>query len=166
MRVHTTISVEEYLRSSYSPDMEYVDGVLVEINVGDPGHSAVQRNICVAIANRCPEFRAYPELRSRTRETRFRLPDVAIALHKAEGDYLAEPPFVAVEILSKEDRLLRVIEKLTEYVEWGVANIWVFDPRTRRMFVFRDSELIEVHGDVIATDSPRIELTRAEIFWD
>jgi Uma2 family endonuclease len=162
----TPIPLDEYLRTSYSPDMEYVDGVLVEINVGDPGHSAVQRNIGAAILNRYPDFRAYPEVRSRTRETRFRLPDVAIALHKAEGSYLAEPPFAAIEILSQDDRIPRVIEKLKEYVEWGVPNVWVLNPQTQRMNVFRNGELIEISGDVIATESPRIELTRAEIFWD
>ena len=33
MGAGTLISVEEYLRTSYSPDKEYVDGVLVERNV-------------------------------------------------------------------------------------------------------------------------------------
>ena len=42
MSVETLISVEEYLNTSYDPDMEYVDGVLVERNVGDWLHSLVQ----------------------------------------------------------------------------------------------------------------------------
>jgi hypothetical protein len=33
------ISVREYLRTSYSPDCEYVDGRIVERNSGDKGHS-------------------------------------------------------------------------------------------------------------------------------
>jgi len=32
MSVETLISVEEYLSSSYDPDAEYVDGVLVDRN--------------------------------------------------------------------------------------------------------------------------------------
>ena len=36
------ISVREYLRTSYSPDCEYVDGRIVERNVGDKGHSILQ----------------------------------------------------------------------------------------------------------------------------
>jgi hypothetical protein len=35
MGVETLISVAEYLNTSYDPDMEFVDGVLVERNVGD-----------------------------------------------------------------------------------------------------------------------------------
>jgi Uma2 family endonuclease len=165
MGVNTLISVEEYLHSAFSPDMEYVDGVLEEINVGDPSHGAVQRNICVAVANRYSKMRAYPEVRSRTRETRFRLPDVAVATRKAEGRYLAEPPFDAIEILAEEDRISRLI-KLREYTEWGIANIWVFDRRTRQMYVFQQNAMVEITGDTIVTESPRLEFTRDEIFQD
>jgi hypothetical protein len=35
MSIETLISVEEYLSTSYDPDVEYVNGVLVERNVGD-----------------------------------------------------------------------------------------------------------------------------------
>jgi Uma2 family endonuclease len=162
----TLISVEEYLSTSYSPDMEYVDGVLVEINVGDPTHGAAQRNICAAVRYRYPQVRAYPEVRSRTRETRFRLPDVAISINRETGRYLADPPFVAIEILSEDDRMSRVIEKLKEYAAWGVQNIWLFDPRTRAMFDFRDGVLREITADTISTESPKLEFTRDEIFWD
>ncbi len=55
MAVETLIPVEEYLRTSYSPDVEYVDGALVERNVGDWLHSLVQRNI---IIERLLEFAA------------------------------------------------------------------------------------------------------------
>jgi hypothetical protein len=44
MSTGTLISVEEYLRTSYSPDMEYVDGELVEINVAN-GSTASFREI-------------------------------------------------------------------------------------------------------------------------
>jgi Uma2 family endonuclease len=166
MSAATLISVEEYLRTSYDPDMEYVDGVLVETNVRDLGHSAVQRNLIVAFDKKYPATRTYPEVRSRTRETRFRLPDVAVELGKREGRYLTKAPFIAIEILSEDDRVTRVIEKLKEYAEWGVPNIWVFDPRTQRMFVFLKNALVEIEGDLIATETPRLELTRDEIFRD
>jgi hypothetical protein len=38
----TAIPVEEYLRTTYHPDMEYVDGQLVERNVGERRHSRLQ----------------------------------------------------------------------------------------------------------------------------
>src|SRR5437762_2335461 len=42
MSVGTLLSVENYLNTSYSPDMEYRDGVLVERNVGEKEHARLQ----------------------------------------------------------------------------------------------------------------------------
>ncbi len=166
MGVETLISVDEYLRSSYSPDLEYVDGVLVETNVGEWQHGMVQSNIIFAFRRKYPNIKVVPELRSRTSETRFRLPDVAILLQRPTGAYLTEAPFIAVEILSDKDRVNRLVEKLKEYAEWGVPNIWMMDPRTRQMSVFQRDALVEIEGDMISTESPRLELTRNEIFQD
>lgn len=166
MSTATLISVEEYLSTSYDPDMEYVDGVLVETNVGDLLHSAVQRNIIIAFAQKYPHVKTYPEVRSRTRTTRFRLPDVAADLLVRKGRFIAESPFIAIEILSEDDRMTRLTEKLKEYAEWGVPNIWVFDPRTQQMYACENGALVKIEGDVIATGTPRLELTRDEIFRD
>lgn len=164
MAVETLVSVEEYLNTSYSPDMEYVDGVLVEINVGDPIHSFVQGRIVRALYQRYPELIVLPEVRSRTTATRYRLPDVAVSFSMPEGRFLAEAPYIAIEILSEDDRMSRVIAKLKEYAAMGVPNIWLFDPKPKEMYVFRGNSLHEVEGDTISTDEPRLELTRSEIF--
>jgi Uma2 family endonuclease len=166
MAVGTLVSVEEYLRTSYSPDMEYVDGALVEINVGDLVHSLVQSNLVYFLRSKYPNIEVLPEVRSRTTETRFRLPDVAVLLRRQEGRFIAEAPYIAIEILSEEDRMSRVIEKLKEYAAMGVPNIWVFDPRLKQMFRFHENCLQEIEGDTIPTGEPRIELTRDEIFQD
>jgi len=166
MAVETLISVEEYLNTSYSPDMEYVDGVLVEINVGDPIHSLVQSNLVYFLRLKYPKVKVMPEVRSRTSKTRYRLPDVAVTLRKPEGRFITEAPFIAIEILSEEDRVSRLIEKLKEYAAMGVPNIWVFDPRLKQMFVFHGNSLQEIEGDTISTGEPRLELTREEIFQD
>ena len=39
MGATTTVSIEEYLASSYEPDMDFVDGVLEDRNVGEEPHS-------------------------------------------------------------------------------------------------------------------------------
>ena len=164
MGVGTLITVEEYLTTSYDPDMEYVDGVLVERNVGDWIHSLVQRNIIVALSRKYPHVYAVPELRSQVSSSRYRLPDVCVLLSAPRTKVLTEAAFLAVEILSERDRMTEVMEKLNEYAAKGVPNIWVVDPRLRQMFVFRTHGLQQIEGDVIATENPRLELTRDEIF--
>ncbi len=42
MASRTLISVEEYLRTSYRPDCDYVDGEVLERNVGELDHSWLQ----------------------------------------------------------------------------------------------------------------------------
>ena len=166
MAVETLISVEEYLHTSYSPDMEYVDGVLVEINVGDPIHSFVQGRIVHALYQKYPEIIVLPEVRSKTTDTRYRLPDVAVALRMPTGRFVAEAPYIAIEILSDEDRVSLFIEKLQDYAQMGVANVWVFDPSRKEMLVFERNALREIEGDTISTGEPRIELPRGEVFQD
>jgi Uma2 family endonuclease len=164
MGVETLISVEEYLNTSYDPDVEYVDGVLVERNVGDWLHSLIQRNLIVAFTLKSPDVFALPELRSKTRETRYRLPEVCILLHPPKTKYLLDAAFLAIEILSEDDRMTRIMEKLEEYEQKGVPNIWLIDPRLHTMSLYSQGTLQEVRGDVIATGNPRLELTRQEIF--
>ena len=42
MAAGTIVPLEEYLRTSYEPDCEYVDGELVERNAGSRKHSRLQ----------------------------------------------------------------------------------------------------------------------------
>jgi Uma2 family endonuclease len=165
MGVGTLISVEEYLNTSYDPDVEFVDGVLVERNVGDEQHSNVQSNVIFALRSKYKQIKVYPELRSRVTQTRYRLPDVSVTLEPATGQKaLVEAAFVAIEILSEDDRMTRVIEKLKEYVANGTPHIWLIDPRLRQMFTYGGTGLQEV--SVFTTDNPGLELTHEEVFQE
>ncbi|HEY2014943.1 MAG TPA: hypothetical protein VGH38_15655 [Bryobacteraceae bacterium] len=64
MGFETLISVEEDLNTSYDPDVEYVDGVLVERNGGDWFHSLVQSNIVFHLRRKYPHLFVVAELRS------------------------------------------------------------------------------------------------------
>ena len=70
------VSVEEYLNTRYDPDVEFVDGVLVERNVGDWLHSLIQSNILFALRRKYPHLKVVAELRSSVTGTRYRLPDL------------------------------------------------------------------------------------------
>jgi len=129
MSVETLVSVEQYLNTFYDPDGEYIDGTLVERNVGDWLHSLIQSNIIFALRTRYPYLKVVAELRSRTAGTRFRLPDVTVLREAPDGRFLTVPALVAVESLSETDRMSAVMEKLREYEAHGIPNIWIIDPR-------------------------------------
>src|SRR5438045_2116432 len=151
MSVETLISLDEYLSTSYDPDVEYVDGVLVERNVGDWLHSLIQSNIIFELRRKYPGIYVVPEFRSQTRATRYRLPDICVLLEAPKTKYLLDAAFVVVEILSEGDVMSVVIEKLKEYDRKGVPNIWLIDPRLQLMSVYRTPTLVEIENDLIAT---------------
>lgn len=138
----------------------------MERNVGDWPHSLTQSNILVALRWKYPHLKAVAGLRSKTASTRYRVPDVTVLLTAPQSDYLLDPAFVAVEVLSEDDVMSRVIEKFKEYATKGVPNIWLIDPRLQLMWVYRPPALVEIEGDTISTADSSIELSRAEIFAD
>lgn len=158
------ISVEEYLNTNYEPDVEYVDGVLVERFVGDWLHSLVQSDILFALRRKYPRLKVVAELRSRTTETRCRLPDVSALLAPPQTRNLSGPAYLVVEVLSEGDVMSAVMEKLREYAQQGVPNIWVMDPRLKTISTYRPPSLVEISGEAVTTADGAVELTRAEIF--
>ena len=164
MATSTRVSVEEYLRTSYEPDCEYVDGEVLERNVGEKSHSKVQKRLTVLLAGREVELGIFvlQEWRMRTRESRYTIPDfVIVSGPEPDEKVLSTPPLVCVEILSPEDRMSRMQRKITEYLDFGVRYVWVLDPESKEAFVYTP------HGVEKATEVLRaenIEVPLAEIF--
>jgi hypothetical protein len=80
MATSTILPVEEYLRTSYHPDMEYVDGALVERHVGERRHSRLQLLIGAMLGTREQRrFHTYTEQRLRvSAQPRYRIPDLCV----------------------------------------------------------------------------------------
>ncbi|HEX8799969.1 MAG TPA: hypothetical protein VF772_15225, partial [Terriglobales bacterium] len=64
MATATTVPMEVYLRSSYEPDAEYVDGVIEKRPMGEYDHAAWQLAILAYFLRRAEwKVKALPELR-------------------------------------------------------------------------------------------------------
>jgi Uma2 family endonuclease len=128
------IPVSEYLASVYHPDCDYVDGVLKERNMGEEAHAEIQAILARIIGNHRIEWgvRVLTEARVQTSETNYRIPDVCVVpSFRPRGRYIRYAPLLCIEILSPEDRIGELLEKVGEYATMGVANIWVIDPKKR-----------------------------------
>jgi Uma2 family endonuclease len=158
------LAVEEYLNTNYDPDVEFVDGVLVERNAGDWLHSLIQSNVLFFLRRKYPHLKVVAELRSAVTGTRYRLPDVCVLTSAPKGRYLADAAFLVVEVLSEGDVMSVVIEKLKEYAVKGVPNIWLIDPRLQLTWVYAPPALVEIGDDSISTADGAVELIRSEIF--
>lgn len=53
------------------------------------------------------------------------------------SSYLDVPPELVVEILSPDDRWSEVMQKLAEYLAFGVDRVWIVNPRLRQVFAYR-----------------------------
>ena len=129
----TLVSELEYLRSHYEPDCEFEDGVLIERHVGTEKHSWLQAALAAYIFRRRRAWgvNVYTEQRARLRPGKYKLPDVCIVQGARPSTPIFEqPPLVAIEILSPEDRPLRVDRTIAEWLEFGVGYVWVVDPET------------------------------------
>jgi|SRR5947207_15944549 len=166
MSTKSAVSIEEYLRTSFeNPDREYVDGEIVERPLPDQLHSETIWRLIGAIWElaKTRPFHGRPELRSRVAPTRVRIPDVSIfAGQKPTESFPTVAPLAAIEILSIEDRHSDMMRKFVEYKAWGVAHIWLIDPRNRILHEYTDRSLTEV----TALEMPEYDarITAAEIF--
>ena len=128
------VPLEVYLRSSYEPDAEYVDGVIEERPMGENEHSAWQHALDVWFGQHEKEWglRVRPELRVEVASHRFRVPDLTLLDRSLPIERFAtHPPIAVFEILSPEDSLNRMMTKLADYERMGIKTILVLDPNGR-----------------------------------
>lgn len=161
------VTLEEYLHSSYQPDCDFVDGHLEERNLGEYEHSTLQIAIGSWFFQRRKEWniQVTSEYRTRVSPSRIRIPDISIfpAGGPVEKVRLT-PPLLAVEILSPDDRLARVLTRLNDFLAMGVPNIWVIDPAERSAYIYAPTGLRLVEEPRLSIASTPIYLDLAEIF--
>ena len=137
MGVHTAISVDEYLHTAFpGVDREYRDGEIIERSLPDYLHGKCQGLLVAFFIALRKRYSLYPctETRMRLRPGRVLIPDVAV-FHRNEPPRVPDtPPLLIIEILSLDDPMTDVRDKLEEYRAWGVPHVWLVDPNSRRLY--------------------------------
>jgi Uma2 family endonuclease len=162
---HSYIPVEVYLHSSYEPDAEYVDGEIENRPMGEYDHASWQQAIqrWFLQHEQIWNVRVRPELRIQVSSTRYRVPDVTVLdRNRPIEQIVTHPPVAVVEILSPEDSMMRMTQKLGEYAAMGIPHIWVIDPVSKQTWRFRDNQLnlfstFGAPGELIHFDLAEIE---------
>ena len=161
------ISVQEYLSASYDPDCDYVDGEVLERNVGERDHSRLQKKLILYFGNRESQWgiHVFPEQRVQVSRTRFRVPDICVvAGAEPDEQIFTKPPLLCIEILSPEDTMTRMQERIDDYLRFGVPHVWVLDPRTKRAYDYGATGMQEAGDGMLRMAKPEIEVPLAEIF--
>jgi Uma2 family endonuclease len=160
----THISAEQYLHMTFEHDAELVRGEIVERSMPDNVHSLIQYLILMrlgTLAAKC-SLHPRPELRLKIASDTFRVPDVCVFTSAPTDRVPDKAPLVVIEILSKDDRHVDVMQKLEEFHVWGVPYIWLVDPITKRLFTYSEQGFRSVSSLVLA-EYP-FQLTPADLF--
>jgi len=167
MKTVALISVDEYLASHYDPDCDYVDGEVRERNVGEQDHSRMQTLLCLYLGQREKQWnvRVFTEQRVQVKPTRFRIPDLcAVAGRRPAEQVFTRPPLLCVEILSPDDTLESIQERIDDYLAFGVACVWVISPRTRRGWIYTLDSIAEAKDGTMRVTGTEIEVPLVELF--
>jgi Uma2 family endonuclease len=170
MSAKVLMDVDEYLHTSFEgPDCEYVDGVVVERNMGERKHSDVQTQLAILLGalRRQLGIHVSVELRIPISPKRYRIPDISVWRddNLGDGPIPSIPPFLAVEILSPDDRMTRMLPKIQEYLGAGVEWVWLIDPEEKSALIFtRENRGGSVVADNLRTTNPAIEIPLAAAF--
>jgi len=162
----TAVSAEEYLATSYPDgDREYLDGQVVERNMGEFRHATIQSLIFAWLFNHYSQFWSVVECRVRITRSRYRIPDVCLGIDTPpESGPILDPPFLVVEVLSPDDRAGDLQERVDDYLRAGVKYIWVVNPITQRGYVHTSEGSREAKDGVLRTENPSVEVPLNELF--
>lgn len=167
MATSAIVPVNEYLRKSYRPDRDYVDGEVQERNLGERDHADLQMQIALMLCQprNAAHVIARPELRVQVKTARFRVPDICVLRKTTPREQIVtQPPLLCIEILSPEDTVQRTRERVRDFLEMGVPEVWVADPATRSVTVYSGTTSVEhAAGELIVPETP-VTLTLVDIF--
>jgi Uma2 family endonuclease len=149
MSTGTLISVAEYLATAYRPDRDYLEGEVRERNLGEYDHARLQSKLMLYFGNREDQLGVIGivEQRVQVRPNRFRVPDFCLLRANATPEQIVRTaPLLAVEVLSPDDRLTEMQDRVDDYIAMGVPVVWVVDPKKRRAWIHTQSGIEEARG--------------------
>lgn len=170
MATSTLVSLSEYLRTSYSPDCDWLDGEVQERNMGEKPHNRIQQFLCQYLGNREEELGilVYPEQRVQISATRYRVADVCVT-RAGDPDDLDElivtrPPLLCVEILSRRDSLIEMQDRVDDYKRMGVREVWVIDPFGQKAYTASERGFLRPEANVLTVAETGVEVPLETMF--
>lgn len=145
------MTADEFFDWAHRPEnrdrrFELERGRVVELPLGGERHGFVCTSACRLLLGYAFERRQGYALSNGTGLILERDPDTVrgpdVVLYTAtrrfdelRSRYSAEPPTLAVEVLSPEDRWPKVTRRVTDFLRLGVAIVWLVDPDMRSLAV-------------------------------
>ena len=162
----TQITAEQYLRMTFEHDAEFVHGEIVERAMPDYLHGRTQGLLAVLLGrlSRSHSLLGCIGVRMKIASDVYRVADIAVFTERPRDAFPEGPPLVVVEVISPADLHCDLMQKLGEYLAWGIANIWVVDPITKRFSSYTHLGLQNVSSFTLPNHS--FQLTPSDLFSD
>jgi Uma2 family endonuclease len=131
------VPVDEYLNTSYYPDVEFVDGLLVEKSIPTEIHRLLSVILLAWFRQYEKELhiKALADVRTQIIErARYRLPDVLVVstpLGRKVGPVMTNVPNVVIEIESPDDTHSAILDRFADYAILGVEHVILMHPEKR-----------------------------------
>ena len=158
------ISADEYLNSSYHPDREYVDGVLVERGEPTIAHALLQVILCSHLSayRKQLHFEPLPAVRTQiVEQARYRVPDVMLCpVPLPPGKIVNSIPWAVIEILSPDDRLSEQLARFRDYKKIGVLHMVLLNPEELVAYRFDEK------GSLLETQFTSLDLPSGSLPFD
>ncbi len=133
----TAVALEEYLATQFEHDAEWVDGEVIERPTPTMSHGRTQGQLCRLTPDRFGGISVHGAVELRVKVgDRYRVIDFAAYAGDWPGELPTAPPLIAAEVLSEDESMSKLVDKLEEYRQWGVRHCWVLDPIHRHLYVY------------------------------
>jgi len=158
------IPMEDYLRTSYEPECEYIDGVLLSKDMPKNNHSLLQFLLMVQLA--AQQLRLglsiRPELRVAVGAGRVRVPDIAVFEGPLREQIPTRAPAVTIEILSDSESFSALTAKVRDHLASGVKLVIIPDPTDKTVMIADAAGLRSIQSPQIV----RVQLKKGELAID
>ncbi len=163
----SSVSIDEYLNTSYRPDCDYVNGEVRERCCGLSPHARMLSVLAGEIGAREMEWgvRGLLLVRTRVSPDRVRIAEVCVVRRDAPmEDVIETAPLLVIEVLQEDDTVEDQAERVRDFLGMGVRAVWVIDPVGKAAFVAAaGGELVRVEGELRVAGS-RICVRVSDLF--
>ena len=146
---YNRMTLREFLESDLE-GFEFVKGELIPMSPPTMEHGEISMNLILPLGTYIRENqlgRLYPSDTTFTLRDRVVKPDIAFVVNERLPDNRRQsspvPPDLAVEVVSPTDSKYDIIEKALAYLEAGTRLVWVIEPISKTVTVYRSETDIQ-----------------------